>query len=205
MATQNNEDRSDTESNQEGKILETHAITTMVHEMKVKGFHLVENRELLEAPPSPAYNTGVEINEMDEKSRHILEDNVEKGINYWLSAFPTITDSEQDQEKTQCRRPTCPCKFSDLPPYPSYNVEEGISSLITTDQEKTQGRHPTCPPGFSDIPRAQKNNFEEEEKVKMPKVFEDNIQHWGREYSTDLSCKYPVEIPNSMVHGYYWF
>ena len=45
MATQNNEDRPDTESNQEGKILETHAITTTVHEMKVKGFHLVEKKQ----------------------------------------------------------------------------------------------------------------------------------------------------------------
>ena len=53
MATQNNEDTfpvdrpeaSDTESDQEGKILETHAITTTVHEMKVKGFHLVEKKQ----------------------------------------------------------------------------------------------------------------------------------------------------------------
>ena len=48
MATKKNEDSfpvdrpesSDTESNQEGKILETHAITTTVHEMKVN--HLVD-------------------------------------------------------------------------------------------------------------------------------------------------------------------
>ena len=53
MASQNNEDSfpvdrpdsSDTESDQEGKILETHAITTTVHEMKVKGFHLVEKKQ----------------------------------------------------------------------------------------------------------------------------------------------------------------
>jgi hypothetical protein len=53
MATQNNEDSfpadrpelSDTESYQEGKILETHAITTTVHEMKVKGFHLVKGKQ----------------------------------------------------------------------------------------------------------------------------------------------------------------
>ena len=53
MATQNNEDSylvdrpeaSDTESDQEGKVLETHAITTTVHEMKVKGFHLVEKKQ----------------------------------------------------------------------------------------------------------------------------------------------------------------
>ena len=53
MATQNNKDSfpvdrpeaSDTESDQEGKILETHAITTTVHEMKVKGFHLVEKKQ----------------------------------------------------------------------------------------------------------------------------------------------------------------
>ena len=53
MATQNSEDSipvhrpeaSDTESDQEEKILETHAITTTVHEMKVKGFHLVEKKQ----------------------------------------------------------------------------------------------------------------------------------------------------------------
>ena len=53
MATQNNEDTfpvdrpeaSDTEYDQEDKILETHAITTTVHEMKVKGFHLVEKKQ----------------------------------------------------------------------------------------------------------------------------------------------------------------
>ena len=53
MATQNNKDSfpvdspesSDTESDQEGKVLETHAITTTVHEMKVKGYHLVEKKQ----------------------------------------------------------------------------------------------------------------------------------------------------------------
>ena len=36
---------SDTESDQEGKILETHCITTTVHEMKVDGYHLVEKKQ----------------------------------------------------------------------------------------------------------------------------------------------------------------
>ena len=48
MATQNNVDRpesSDTESDQEGKILETHGITTTVHEIKVNGYHLVEQKQ----------------------------------------------------------------------------------------------------------------------------------------------------------------
>jgi hypothetical protein len=54
MATSNNEDSfpedcrpesSDTESDQEGKILETHGITTTVHEMKVNGYHLVEKKQ----------------------------------------------------------------------------------------------------------------------------------------------------------------
>ena len=48
MATQNNVDRpesSDTESDQEGKILETHGITSMVHEIKVNGYHLVEQKQ----------------------------------------------------------------------------------------------------------------------------------------------------------------
>ena len=48
MATQNNVDRpesSDTESDQEGKNLETHGITFMVHEIKVNGYHLVEQKQ----------------------------------------------------------------------------------------------------------------------------------------------------------------
>ena len=48
MATQNNVDRpesSDTESDQEGKKLETHGITFMVHEIKVNGYHLVEQKQ----------------------------------------------------------------------------------------------------------------------------------------------------------------
>ena len=137
-----------------------------------------------------AYFMKDQVIEIKEKSRDILE------------------ESEHDQEKTQRRRPTCPPGFSDLPPLPSYNVEKGMSSLIITDceqdQEKPQGGGLTCPPGFSDIPQAPKDNIEEEEKVKLPKAFEDIIQHLGREYSTDLFCKNPVEIPNSMV-GYTWF
>ena len=92
------------------------------------------------------------------------------------------------------------------------NLEKEISSLIITDceqdQEKTQGQRSTCPPGFSDIPRAQKNNIEEEEKVKMPNVLDnmiDNIQHLGKEYSTDFFCKAPKETPPSMVgHDWSW-
>ena len=36
---------SDTESDQEGKILETHGITTTVHEIRVNGYHLVEQKQ----------------------------------------------------------------------------------------------------------------------------------------------------------------
>ena len=36
---------SDTESDQEGKVLETHSITTTVHEIKVNGYHLVEQKQ----------------------------------------------------------------------------------------------------------------------------------------------------------------
>ena len=87
----------------------------------------------------------------------------------------TITDCEQDQEKTQCRHPTCPPEISDIPRAPTFklaklireileeNLEKELSSLTISDceqdQEKTQGQRPTCPPGFSDIPRAQKNKF----------------------------------------------
>ena len=53
MATQNNEDSfpvdhpdsSGTESDQEEKIWETHAIPTTVHEKKVRGYHLVEKKQ----------------------------------------------------------------------------------------------------------------------------------------------------------------
>ena len=109
------------------------------------------------------------------------EENLEKEI-----SSLTITDCEQDQEKTQCRHPTCPPEISDIPRAPTCklaklireileeNLEKELSSLIISDceqdQEKTQGQRPTCPPGFSDIPRAQKNKFEEEEKVKIPKL-----------------------------------
>ena len=59
MATQNNEDSfpvdrpesSDTESDQEGKILETHGITSTVHEMKVNGYHLVERKQVILVDP----------------------------------------------------------------------------------------------------------------------------------------------------------
>ena len=64
MATQNNDsfpvDRpelSDTESDQEGKILETHAITTTVHEMKVKGYHLVEKKQETLVDPKASDST----------------------------------------------------------------------------------------------------------------------------------------------------
>ena len=36
---------SDTESDQEGKVLETHGITTTIHEIKVNGYHLVEQKQ----------------------------------------------------------------------------------------------------------------------------------------------------------------
>ena len=59
MATQNNEDcfpvdrpeSSDSESDQEGKILETHGITTTIHEMKVNGYHLVERKQVILVEP----------------------------------------------------------------------------------------------------------------------------------------------------------
>ena len=48
---------SDTESDQEGKILETHAITTTVHEMKVKGYHLVEKKQETLVDPKASDST----------------------------------------------------------------------------------------------------------------------------------------------------
>ena len=47
MATQKNEDSFpvDRPELSVGKILETHAITTTVHEMRVKGFYLVEEKQ----------------------------------------------------------------------------------------------------------------------------------------------------------------
>ena len=158
--------------------------------------------EFSDVPPLPVNNTntGVEINEMDEKSRDILEDNLEKEI-----SSSTITDCEQDQEKTQHRSP---CKVAKLiRDILEERLEKEISSLIIADcekdQEKTQCQRSTCPPGFSDIPRAQKTNIEEEENVKLPKIFEDISQNWGREYSTDFFCKAPKETPPSMV-GHSW-
>ena len=64
MATQNNDsfpvdcpESSDTESDQEGKILETHAITTTVHEMKVKGYHLMEKKQETLVDPKASDST----------------------------------------------------------------------------------------------------------------------------------------------------
>ena len=48
---------SDTESDQEEKILETHAITTTVHEMKVKGYHLVEKKQEILVDPKATDST----------------------------------------------------------------------------------------------------------------------------------------------------
>ena len=106
-----------------------------------------------------AYSMKDQFDEIAEKSSDILDEGVEKGVSSLI-----ITDFEQYQEKTQCRRPTCPPGFSDLPPLLSYNVEKGMASLIITDckqdQEKKQCRRPTCPPGFSDIPQALINNID---------------------------------------------
>ena len=105
------------------------------------------------------YFMKAQTEEIEEKSSDILDEGMEKGM-----SSLTITDCEQDQEKTQCLGPTCPPGFSDLPPLPSYNVEKGMASLIITDteqgQEKNQHRRPTCPPGFSDIQRALINNID---------------------------------------------
>ena len=60
MATQNNVDRpesSDTESDQKGKILETHGITTTVHEIKVNGYHLVEQKQEILVDPKASDST----------------------------------------------------------------------------------------------------------------------------------------------------
>ena len=60
MATQNNVDHpelSDTESDQEGKVLETHGITTTVHEIKVNGYHLVEQKQEILVDPKASDST----------------------------------------------------------------------------------------------------------------------------------------------------
>ena len=145
-----------------------------------------------------AYFMKAQTEEIEEKSRDILDESMEKEMSSLI-----IADCEQDQEKNQCRSPTCPPGFSDLPPLPPYNVGKGISSLIITDceqdeqgQEKNHRRGLTCPPGFSDGPPVPayntraRNNIEdvseaEDNQVKMPasvKVFQDIIDNWGREY-----------------------
>ena len=60
MATQNNLDHpetSDTESDQEGKVLETHGITTTVHEIKVNGYHLIEQKQEINVDPKASDST----------------------------------------------------------------------------------------------------------------------------------------------------
>ena len=145
-----------------------------------------------------AYFMKAKVEEIEEKSSHILDESMEKGI-----SSLNITDCKQDQEKTQGQGPTCPPGFSDLPPLPSYNVEKGMTSLIVNDceidergQEKNKRWGRTCPPGFSDGPPLPvyntrvRNNIEdvseaEDDQGKIPasvKVFQDIIDNWGREY-----------------------
>ena len=60
MSTQYNVDHpesSDTESDQEGKVLETHGITTTVHEIKVNGYHLVEQKQEILVDPKASDST----------------------------------------------------------------------------------------------------------------------------------------------------
>ena len=59
-STQNNVDHpesSDTESDQEGKVLETHGITTTIHEIKVNGYHLVEQKQEILVDPKASDST----------------------------------------------------------------------------------------------------------------------------------------------------
>ena len=71
-----------------------------------------ENKDISEIDVSPLFSYF--LNDMEaklvQKSRDILEENLEKEI-----SSLTITDCEQDQEKTQCRHPTCPPEISDIP------------------------------------------------------------------------------------------
>ena len=130
-----------------------------------------------------------QVIEIEEKSRVILVEHVEKGMSSLI-----ITDCG---EKNQPQRTTCPPGFLDLPPL--------LSSLIITDteqdQEKNQRRRPTCPPGFSDIPRALINNIdcdqdkarnnievesEAKDQAKIPSIVEglqDIIGNWRGEYA----------------------
>ena len=50
-------DHPDDQSDQEGRILETHAITTTVHEMKVEGYHLVEKKQETLVDPKASEST----------------------------------------------------------------------------------------------------------------------------------------------------
>ena len=90
---------------------------------KNQGRHPICPSGVSDFPPLPAYNTRAKINEMlEEESKDILEENVEKGI-----ASLTITDCEQDQAKTQGRGPTCPSELSEFPPLPAYNTRAKIN------------------------------------------------------------------------------
>ena len=41
----------------QGQILETHGVTTLVHEMKVNGYHLVERKQKTNVDPKASDNT----------------------------------------------------------------------------------------------------------------------------------------------------
>ena len=60
-------------SNEEGKILENHVITTTVHEMKVKGYHLVDKKQKTLVDPkgsdgSPKMTIIIHSRSIDDRS-----------------------------------------------------------------------------------------------------------------------------------------
>ena len=65
----------------------------------------------------------------NQKSRDILEENLEKEI-----SSLTITDCEQDQEKTQCRHPT---EISDIPRAPTCKLAKLIREILEENLEKS--------------------------------------------------------------------
>ena len=132
-----------------------------------------------------------EINEMEEKSKDTLNENVEKGI-------PSLTITDFDQEKPQDQGPTSPSGFLMFPPLStdntrgkinekeenSINIQKEIGTEITDcgkDQDIIQGWGPTSPSEFSDVPPLPANYTNtgveiNEMDEKSRDILEDNLE-----------------------------
>ena len=90
-------------SNEEGKILENHVITTTVHEMKVKGYHLVDKKQKTLVDPkgsdgSPKMTMLIHSRSIDDRS-FVVQWNLTEGKDE--QDEDPIVETEMTQEEYQ--------------------------------------------------------------------------------------------------------